>query len=89
MWCPREKGGIPRHMVIALLTTIECLRDIGLEQECLDIATPSHHMSHTRWCWSMAGDEFARVYSWGYDPKHKASPLTVITMTDLGYFFFA
>ncbi|KAH6613544.1 FAD binding domain-containing protein [Chaetomium sp. MPI-SDFR-AT-0129] len=60
-------------MVITILTPTECLRDIGLEQECLDIATPSHNMSHTRWCRSMAGDEFARVYSWGYDPKHKGS----------------
>ncbi|AEO64796.1 51083f41-8a33-4bd5-ba32-db8dc417c4e2 [Thermothielavioides terrestris] len=50
---------------------LECLRDIGLEQECLDVATPSHHMAHTRWCRSMAGEEFARVYSWGHDPKYK------------------
>lgn len=28
-------------------------------------------MEHTRWCRSMAGEEFARVYSWGHDPKHK------------------
>ncbi|KAK0732911.1 FAD binding domain-containing protein [Lasiosphaeria miniovina] len=50
---------------------LECLRDIGLEQECLDVAGPSHHMEHTRWCRTMAGEEFARVYSWGHDPKHK------------------
>ena len=52
-------------------SVIECLRDIGLEQDCLDVATPSHNMAHTRWCRSMAGEEFARVYSWGHDPKHK------------------
>jgi len=28
-------------------------------------------MAHTRWCRSMAGEEFARVYSWGHDPKYK------------------
>src|SRR5690606_1809395 len=49
----------------------ECLRDIGLEQACLDVATPSHNMAHTRWCRSMAGEEFARVYSWGHDPTRK------------------
>ncbi|AEO59468.1 hypothetical protein MYCTH_2128527 [Thermothelomyces thermophilus ATCC 42464] len=56
---------------ITNMAGMECLRDIGLEQACLDVATPSHHMAHTRWCRSMAGEEFARVYSWGHDPKHK------------------
>ncbi|KAK0615159.1 FAD binding domain-containing protein [Bombardia bombarda] len=50
---------------------LECLRDIDLERECLDLATDSDHMEHTRWCRSMAGEEFARAYSWGHDPKHK------------------
>jgi len=26
-------------------------------------------MQHTRWCRSMAGEEYARTYSWGNDPK--------------------
>ena len=26
-------------------------------------------MTHTRWCHSMAGEEYARLYSWGNDPK--------------------
>lgn len=28
-------------------------------------------MLHTRWCHSMAGEEYARVYSWGNDPVRK------------------
>jgi hypothetical protein len=28
-----------------------------------------------RWCRSMAGEEFARVYSWGNDPQRKASKI--------------
>lgn len=26
-------------------------------------------MIHTRWCHSMAGEEYARIHSWGHDPK--------------------
>ncbi len=28
-------------------------------------------MIHTRWSNSMAGEEYARIYSWGNDPKRK------------------
>ncbi|KAK4096960.1 hypothetical protein N658DRAFT_489582 [Parathielavia hyrcaniae] len=58
---------------ITNMAGLECLRDIGLEQDCLDVATPSCNMAHTRWCRSMAGEEFARVYSWGHDPKYKGA----------------
>lgn len=36
-------------------------------------------MAHTRWCRSMAGEEFARVYSWGHDPKHKVRRSALVT----------
>jgi hypothetical protein len=48
---------------------IECLRDIGLDRQCIDAAAAGHNMTHTRWCNSMAGEEYARLYSWGNDPK--------------------
>ncbi|KAK0708638.1 FAD binding domain-containing protein [Lasiosphaeris hirsuta] len=54
---------------ITSMAGLECLRDIGLEQECLSAATPSKNMEHTRWCRTMAGEEYARLYSWGHDPK--------------------
>lgn len=28
-------------------------------------------MTHTRWMYSMAGEEFARIYSWGNDPMRQ------------------
>ncbi|KAK3683005.1 FAD binding domain-containing protein [Podospora appendiculata] len=56
---------------ITNMAALECLRDIGLEKECTDVATHSSHMEHTRWCRSMAGEEFARAHSWGHDPKRK------------------
>lgn len=37
---------------------LECLRDIGLEDEVLHHATDGANMQHTRWCRSMAGEEY-------------------------------
>lgn len=54
---------------ITNMAALECLRDIGLEQKCLEVAVKGDSMQHTRWCRSMAGEEFARIYSWGNDPK--------------------
>ncbi|KUJ13596.1 uncharacterized protein LY89DRAFT_622534 [Mollisia scopiformis] len=53
---------------ITNMAALECLRDIGLEEECLKVAVKGDSMLHTRWCRSMAGEEFARIYSWGNDP---------------------
>ncbi|KXS94630.1 hypothetical protein AC578_2237 [Pseudocercospora eumusae] len=50
---------------------LECLRDIGLEEEAKRNATPGDCMTHTRWCHDMAGEEFARIYSWGNQPDRK------------------
>ncbi|EMC93288.1 hypothetical protein BAUCODRAFT_36969 [Baudoinia panamericana UAMH 10762] len=49
----------------------ECLRDIGLEEEIQNNATPPSHMQHTRWCHDMAGEEYARIHSWGNQPDRK------------------
>ncbi|KAB5582861.1 FAD binding domain-containing protein [Coniochaeta sp. 2T2.1] len=54
---------------ITNMAALECLRDIGLDQQCIDVAAAGHNMQHTRWCNSMAGEEYARLYSWGNDPK--------------------
>lgn len=40
-----------------------------MDKPCLDAAAAGHNMTHTRWCHSMAGEEYARLYSWGNDPK--------------------
>jgi hypothetical protein len=58
----------------ANLLSLECLRDIGLDREMLKVACDGEqHMVHTRWCHSMAGEEYARIYSWGNDPRRKVS----------------
>lgn len=49
----------------------ECLRDIGLEAECVELGSEGDALMHTRWCYSMAGEEYARIYSWGNNPKRK------------------
>jgi len=56
---------------ITNLAGLEALRDIGLDTECTNIATSGNCMMHTRWCHSMAGEEYARIHSWGNDPYRK------------------
>jgi len=50
---------------------LECLRDIGLEDDVKQVATTGDHLMHTRWCHDMAGEEYARIYSWGNQPDRK------------------
>ncbi|KIV76891.1 hypothetical protein PV11_08740 [Exophiala sideris] len=56
---------------IANPAAFECLRDVDLEQECLDHAVEGDCMVHTRWCHDMTGEEYGRIYSWGNDPKRR------------------
>jgi 2-polyprenyl-6-methoxyphenol hydroxylase-like FAD-dependent oxidoreductase len=49
----------------------DCLRDIGLDEQCYRLGTGKDNMLHTRWSHSMVGREYARIYSWGNDPKRK------------------
>ncbi|KAI9714324.1 MAG: hypothetical protein M1820_000285 [Bogoriella megaspora] len=48
---------------------LECLRDIGLDEECIHQSTKGDCMRHTRWSYSMTGHEYARIHAWGNDPK--------------------
>ncbi|CAK7225755.1 hypothetical protein SBRCBS47491_005997 [Sporothrix bragantina] len=56
---------------ITNIAALECLRDIGLDEDLNQVSSDGSCMIHTRWCHSMAGAEYARVYSWGNDPKRK------------------
>lgn len=47
----------------------ECLRDIGLDDAVQKEGTAQVNMSHTRWCHDMAGEEWARIHSWGNQPE--------------------
>lgn len=49
------------------------------------LSTKGDCMMHTRWCHSMAGREYGRIYSWGNDPKRKVKPLfDAVTPYQLG-----
>ncbi|RAQ59002.1 hypothetical protein COH20_007107 [Aspergillus flavus] len=57
---------------ITNMAALECLRDVGLYDELEKLGSAgADHMQHTRWCHSMAGEEYARIHSWGNDPRRK------------------
>ena len=51
--------------------TMEVLRDVGLEETCKALASPSSHIEHSFFLRSMIGEEIARAWSWGNDPSRK------------------
>ncbi|KAI3317741.1 FAD binding domain-containing protein [Xylariaceae sp. AK1471] len=51
--------------------TFECLRDIGLESECRNVATPKELIKFYRFCHTMAGEELSRSYYAGNDPNRE------------------
>ncbi len=51
------------------LSTLDALRDIGLDEACYAIGRQDEQIHHLRWCESMAGEEYARISSWGTAPK--------------------
>lgn len=53
------------------MSALEALRDIGLEDECYRLGKQGAQIRHYRWCETMAGEEYARIYSWGNDPRRK------------------
>lgn len=74
---------------ITNMAAMECLRDIGLEEDCVKAATSGDCMEHTRWCHSMTGEEWARIYSWGNDPQRhgdytEASPCNHVDLPQTG-----
>jgi len=52
--------------------TVEILRDMGLEGQVIEKAVPQHLMGETVFCTSLAGDELARLHTWGTHPARKA-----------------
>jgi hypothetical protein len=58
-------------MIYTKKFSLDCLRDIGLDEMCYTVGTGGDCMTHTRWMYSMAGEEFARIFSWGNDPARK------------------
>ena len=53
--------------------TVEILRDMGLEHEVKEKAVPQAQMGETIFCASLAGEELARLHTWGTHPQRKAN----------------
>ena len=49
--------------------TMEVMRDLGLEQQCMLYATGQKLMGHNVFCTSLAGEELGRVHTWGNHPN--------------------
>src|SRR5438445_3712526 len=63
--------------------TIEVFRDLGIEEQVRAIATPNELMGNNVWAASFAGQEIARLMTWGSAPARRsdyesASPSAVI-----------
>ena len=52
--------------------TMEIMRDLGLEQQCMLHATSQKLMGHNVFCTSLAGEELGRVHTWGNHPNSLA-----------------
>ncbi len=56
--------------------TMESLRDAGLEEDCLAVASPGQRIANTFWLRGLAGDELARQWAWGNNPTRMGDVLT-------------
>ncbi|QIN80749.1 FAD-binding protein [Rubrobacter marinus] len=52
--------------------TMEILRDVGLERDVIEKGVPQELMGDTVFCASLAGEELARLHTWGTHPLRKA-----------------
>lgn len=64
---------------------MEVLRDAGLEEDCLAVASPSSDIANTFFLRGLAGEELARQWAWGNNPSRmgdvlSASPCTFVDL---------
>ncbi|MFQ8433091.1 FAD-dependent oxidoreductase [Amaricoccus sp. W119] len=52
--------------------TMQVLRDLGIEERAMGLASKQKLMANNVFCHSLAGEEFGRVLSWGNHPARKA-----------------
>lgn len=52
--------------------TVEVLRDIGLADEALPLATSNDLMGENAYCTSLAGEEIGRLRTWGTQPQRRS-----------------
>jgi 2,4-dichlorophenol 6-monooxygenase len=70
-----EKYGWTAHTPRAHITnqrTMEILRDMRLEGDVIEKGVPQELMGDTVFCTSLAGEELARLHTWGTHPRRKA-----------------
>ncbi|MGK5678746.1 FAD-dependent oxidoreductase [Actinoplanes sp. URMC 104] len=65
--------------------TMEVLRDAGVEDQVVALATPQHLMGDTVFCSSLAGEELGRLHTWYTHPSRLAdhtlaSPTSICDM---------
>ena len=51
---------------------MQVFRDLGIEGDVIEKATPHHLMGDTVFCTSLAGEELARLHTWGTHPARLA-----------------
>lgn len=47
------------------VTSTECLRDIGLEDQVTRLSNGGEMIEHMRWSDAMNGREYGRIFAWG------------------------
>ncbi|GAA3687006.1 FAD-dependent monooxygenase [Arthrobacter ginkgonis] len=52
--------------------TVEVFRDLGIEDRIRELATPNSYMTNNVWATSFAGQEIARLQTWGTGVERKA-----------------
>lgn len=52
--------------------TMQVLRDLGIEDRAMGLASKQKLMANNVFCHSLAGEEFGRVLSWGNHPARRA-----------------
>lgn len=55
---------------------MEVLRDAGLEQDCLQVATGAELIANTFFVRGLAGEEMARQWAWGNNPARMGDVMT-------------
>ena len=68
---PYAIGMRQKHPTPQLLIWSECLRDIGTEDEVRRMAVTNDEFRSMRWCRSMVGEEYGKVFCWGGHPDTK------------------
>ena len=56
---------------ITNMSSLDAMRDIGLDRECYKLGSQGEQIRHYRWCETLAGEEYARLLSWGNQPERK------------------